>query len=106
MPESKEEQIIKIIAAYQKGAEIECRVIGGDPDWATCKEPAWNFGYYQYRIKPTFDVSITKPYVIQTCIQMGRYTSLYNTILIAQYAIDCSLDSRMMEEARKIVEYK
>lgn len=50
--------MIKVMLAYERGEQIECRDLGTeswypvnhDPDWSN--DPDWNMSDFEYRIKP------------------------------------------------------
>lgn len=42
---------IETMEAFERGEEIECR-LNGENRWSYAGTPLWNFGDYDYRIKP------------------------------------------------------
>ena len=42
-------EMIEVMQAYDRGEQIENNYHEG---WVLCKEPIWNWGYADYRVKP------------------------------------------------------
>ena len=42
-------EMIEVMQAYERGEKIENYYHG---EWLLCKEPIWNWGYADYRVKP------------------------------------------------------
>jgi len=46
-------EMIEVMAAFQRGEDIECRAIGLlCSEWILCKQPFWSWDHCDYRIKP------------------------------------------------------
>jgi hypothetical protein len=48
-----DKEIIEVVTAHKDGKPIEGRHVTGTTDWSDCTiDPAWNFGDWDYRVKP------------------------------------------------------
>lgn len=49
------QEIVDVVTAYQEGHEIECKSKNRrDAEWIGIFEPYWDFGDFDYRVRPTF----------------------------------------------------
>jgi hypothetical protein len=46
------DEMITVLQADKDGKVIQCRHLYNDDEWADSLIPCWNFGNFEYRIKP------------------------------------------------------
>lgn len=48
----KSQEMIDVIAAFERGEEIECTFKEAKEQWFLISNPRWDFYHYDYRVKP------------------------------------------------------